>query len=349
MDQIWPRRAERLQDSLGRYFGARLRPFRNWQPAAWDDWKSLNYWWLAHAIEARLDGYQRSGSRRRLEQAERIFRYVVWRNGRSLFNDYFDDMGWLGIAALRLADATGSARYQQAAASLWHHVREQGWNETAGGGIAWRKQQLYYKNTPSNGPFIILGTRLFLRTGETEYLDWATRAFDWLDGTLRRPDGFVEDGINSKEDGRIDPWKFSYNQGLYVGACAELAAAAGHDDLRHRELIARALTTEQAAWAELAADGVITDRGDDGDVSLFKGIWYRYATQLALSPGAGADDSERVRARLISGCGILWARGMREDRLLAGTDWREPAAGRVPLSAQLAAVIATEACARLAR
>jgi predicted alpha-1,6-mannanase (GH76 family) len=339
--ETWPRRAELLQESLGQYFGARLRPFRNWHPAAVDDWKSLNYWWLAHAVEARLDGYERTGSRGRLAQAERIFRYVVWRNGRSLFNDYFDDMGWLGIAALRLADATGSARYLQAAASLWHHVRDRGWNETAGGGIAWQKQQPHYKNTPSNGPFIILGTRLHRRTGEAEYLDWAGRAFDWLDGTLRRPDGFVEDGINRKDDGQIDDWKFSYNQGLYIGACVELAAAG------RGALIQRAFATERAAWAELSVDGVITDGVDGGDVPLFKGIWYRYAAQLALSDGAGTDDTERVRAHLVGGGDILWERGLREGRLLAGPDWREPASGRVPLSAQLAAVIATEACARL--
>jgi predicted alpha-1,6-mannanase (GH76 family) len=348
MDQIWPQRAKRLQDSLDRYFGPRLRlpwtrPLRNWHPAALTDVKSLNYWWLAHAIEARLDACERGGAPRPLKQAERIFRYVVWRNGRSLFNDYFDDMGWMGIAALRLAGLTGSDRYRQAAAALWHHIREHGWNDAAGGGIAWRKQQPHYKNTPSNGTFVILGTRLYRRTGEAGYLDWSTRAFDWLDGTLRRPDGFIDDGINRKDDGRIDDWKFSYNQGLYIGACAELAA------IGRTELTALAFATERAAFAELAVDGVPDDRGDGGDVPLFKGVWYRYAAQLALSPGAGTDDSERVRAHLITGCDTLWARALHGDDLLAGPDWHRRATGRVPLSAQLAAVIATEACARLAR
>jgi predicted alpha-1,6-mannanase (GH76 family) len=342
----WARRAERLQQSLDRYYAPRPRlpwspPLRNWHPAAFGDFKNLNYWWQAHAIEARLDAFERDGARRRLAEAERNFRFVVWRNGRSLFNDYFDDMGWMGIAALRLADLTGNARYRQAAAALWRHVREYGWNDAAGGGIAWQKRQLHYKNTPSNGPFIILGARLYQRTGEAEYLEWASRAFDWLDGTLRRPDGFVDDGINRNDDGRIDAWKFSYNQGLYIGACAELAAVG------RTGLTARAFATERAAFAALAVDGVPDDRGDGGDVPLFKGVWYRYAAQLALSAGAPHDDSERVRAHLITGCDTLWARALRGDDLLAGLDWHKPAAGRVSLSAQLAAVIATEACARL--
>jgi predicted alpha-1,6-mannanase (GH76 family) len=344
----WAQRAERLQQSLNRYYAPRVRlpwapPLRNWHPAAFGDFKSLNYWWQAHAIEARLDAFERDGAQQRLAQAERNFRYVVWRNGRSLFNDYFDDMGWMGIAALRLADLTGYTRYRQAAAALWRHVREQGWNDAAGGGIAWQKRQLHYKNTPSNGPFIILGARLYQRTGEAEYLEWAARAFDWLDGTLRRSDGFIDDGINRKEDGRTDDWKFSYNQGLYIGACAELAA------IGRTGLTARAFETERAAFAALAVDGVPDDRGGGGDVPLFKGVWYRYAAQLAMSAGAASDDSERVRAHLITGCDTLWARALQGDNLLAGLDWHKPATGRVSLSAQLAAVIATEACARLAR
>lgn len=342
----WARRADLLQRGLDRYYAPRLRlpwtaPLRNWHPVAFGDFKSLNYWWQAHAIEARLDAFERDGAQRRLAQAERNFRYVVWRNGRSLFNDYFDDMGWMGIAALRLADLTGYARYRQAAAALWHHIREHGWNDAAGGGIAWCKQQPHYKNTPANGPFVILGARLYQRTGEAQYLDWSARAFDWLDATLRRPDGFVEDGINRKNDGKTDDWKFSYNQGLYIGACTELAAAG------RTELTARAFATERAAGAELVVDGVPDDRGDGGDVPLFKGVWYRYAAQLASPAGPASDDAERVRAHLIAGCDTLWAGALGGDAPLAGPDWHKPAAGRVPLTAQLAAVIATEACVRL--
>jgi predicted alpha-1,6-mannanase (GH76 family) len=261
-------------------------------------------------------------------------------------NDYFDDMGWLGIATVRLADRTTRGEYLQQAADLWRHIRDRGSNDAAGGGIAWRKSQLRYKNTPSTDTFIILGTRLYRRTGEGEYLDAASRAFDWLDRTLRRADGFIEDGINRTGDGRIDTdWTFSYNQGLYVGACAELARAAGRPGL-----LTRAFETERAARAVLARDGVLVDEGGGGDEGLFKGVWYRYAAQLAACAGAAFnEDAERTVAHLVTGCEILWTRALRDDRPLADTDWRYPAPDRVPLSAQLAAVIATEACARAVR
>ena len=342
----WSGRAELLQDSLEKYFGAGgCQLLNNSYPLTPGDNDVFNYWWLAHAIEARLDAYERTGDARRLDEASEIFRNVLARNGGTLFNDYFDDMGWLGIALVRLAELAASPGYLQQAADLWRHIRDLGWNEDAGGGIAWRKSQLGYKNTPANATFIILGTRLHRRTGEAEYLDWSLRAFRWQMATLRRADGFVEDGINREGDGRIDTaWRFTYNQGLVMGACAELATVTGNGDL-----IEAAFATEAAAHAELARDGVLVDVGDGGDEGLFKAVWYRYAAQLAASAGTAHPQTERLVAHLVAGCESLWRRGLGEGSLLAGTDWRYPAPAHVPLSAQLAAIIATEACARVAQ
>lgn len=343
---VWSSRAERLQDSLERYFGAGgVQLLNNWYPPAAGSNDVFNYWWLAHAIEAKLDAYQRGGDPRRLEQAVAIHRNLVDRNGGSPFNDYFDDMGWLGIAVARLSALTGDTGYASQADDLWRHIRDHGWNDAAGGGIAWRTAQLDYKNAASTGAFVILGTRLYRQTGQREYLDWALRAFDWLERTLRRADGFIQDGINRRGDGVIDAdWKFTYNQGLYIGACADLAAATGRGDL-----IDRAFDTERAGYAELAQDGVLLDGGDGGDEGLFKGIMYRYVARLAVSPGAAHQLTERAVAHLIGGCEVLWGQALRGDSLLAGSDWREPPSGPVPLSAQLAAIIATEACALLSR
>lgn len=346
----WAVRAELLQDSLERYFGARgSRLLNDWYPRSLGDRRFFNYWWLAHAIEARLDAYERAGEPSRLAQARALHDSLIKRNRRSLFNDYFDDMGWLGIAIARLADLTDgddASRYAGEASALWRHVRDHGWNDAAGGGIAWRKTQVDYKNTPSNGTFIILGARLYRKTGESEYLDWALRAFGWLSTTLRRADGFILDGINRRRDGGVDAdWRFTYNQGLYIGSCTELAAATGDS-----ELIDRAFTTAWAGYAELATDGVLLDPGgDSGDAGLFKGVMYRYAAQLALAAGASHPGTERLVGLLTGGCDVLWRQALRADSLLAGHDWRVPPSGRVPLSAQLSAVIATEACARLAR
>ncbi|WP_194905647.1 glycoside hydrolase family 76 protein [Catenulispora rubra] len=340
---LWGQRADRIQASLDTYFGADGdQLLHNWHPLRPGDDDTFNYWWLAHALEARLDAFERTGDPRWRDAAVAVRDNILARNRGSLFNDYFDDMLWFGIALLRLHEATSERRYLDEAVKIWHHVRDEGWNDECGGGIAWRKQQLWYKNTPSNGTFVILGARLHRATWDTEYQDWARRSLDWLDKTLRGTDGFIEDGVNRENDGRVDTqWRFTYNQGLYIGACVELAAVSGDSTL-----LDRALVTARTAFRELSADGVLLDDGTGGDEGLFKGIMYRYAGLLVQADPSATDIRE-----LILGAGqVLWTRALDGDALLAGTDWRTPPAAdaHVPYSAQLSAIIGTEVCRRVA-
>jgi predicted alpha-1,6-mannanase (GH76 family) len=71
---------------------------------------------------------------------------------------------------------------------------------------------------------VIFSYRLAQHIPESQYVKYAPSAYDWLTNNLvQRHSGFVEDGINREQDGRIDTqWRFTYNQGLYVGAAVEL-------------------------------------------------------------------------------------------------------------------------------
>lgn len=339
LPDLWNDRADLAQRSLDRYFAAPGdQLFDNWHPLEPGDNDTFNYWWLAHAMDARIDAHRRTGDPARLDQAAAILAGIRRRNGGALFNDYFDDMLWLALATLRLAEATGSADLRNHAVVIWQHVLDNGWNDHEGGGIAWRVQQPYYKNTPANAPFVILSARLHRVTGDPRHLEWATRTMDWLEGALVRPDGFVEDGVNRQEDHAIDlHWRFTYNQGLYVGACVELARALGRDDY-----LSRATRTARTAITELTSDGVFAHEGDGGDEGLFKGIYYRYAHRLLE-----VQDVPEVRDFLLDSTERLWKSSVRDGLLLAGPNWNHPPGPKVSLSAQLSAVMATEACAAL--
>ncbi len=334
--------ADRAQQLLDDHFGAPWpQLLHNGYPTG-DD-VVFNYWWLAHLIDVRLDAYLRTGDQRSLKAAIATCRNIKERNGGSLFNDYFDDMLWYALAILRLHRATGDAAYRDDAAAIWRHVIEHGWNDHVGPSLAWRKQQLDYKNTPANGPLVILSCRLAELADDQPYLDYARQAFDWLTETLVDPvTGFVEDGINRQQDGRIDTqWRFSYNQGLYVGAAVELGRTVDDPD----ELIKQAIRTAATAIDELAPDGVFPDEGD-GDGGLFKGVYYRYLGMLLdrLDPqsAAGAElrgfviDSTDALIESTEGC-----------TRLAGNDWRTPRSGKLKYSTQLSAIMALELRARL--
>ena len=344
----WCARADALQDSLEASFGAGWpQHLHNAVPLREGDDEVFNYWWLAHVVDVRLDAWERSGRERYLEQAVETYRNVLERNG-SLYNDYFDDMLWLALAALRLADATGEQRYADDARRLWAHVVEHGWNEHLGASMAWRKQQLQYKNTPANGPFAILSARLAERGDDPAHLRYAGQALDWLEATLVGEDGFVQDGVNRLGDGAVDlQWRFTYNQGLYIGACLAWARASGASE-RAAQRIQSATRTARTAITSLGSGGVFGEGGTEGetggDVGLFKGVLYRYATLLVETTGDAA-----VRDFLLSSTEVLWQRGLQAPALLAGDDWTRPWPGRSSCSTQLSAVMATESAARLTR
>ncbi|WP_163544483.1 glycoside hydrolase family 76 protein [Occultella kanbiaonis] len=339
----WSDRADLAHHSLAVLYGApEPQLLNNSHPV--DENATFNYWWLAHAMDVAIDGWERTDDPVHLRTAVEIFENIVARNSGSLFNDYFDDMLWLALALERLSRAPGYEEYLEPARVIWQHCLDDGWNEVMGGGIAWRKSQTYYKNTPANGPFIILGARLASRFGGDgsgePYLDRARQTMDWLTEHLVREDGTVEDGVNREGDAQVDTdWRYTYNYGLFIGACVELFA---HDD--DPAWLDRAQLSARRAVELLATDGVFPETGG-GDVGLFKGIFYRYL-DLLLDLRQSPDLVAFVR----SGTDRLWDVNRLDDAdgvLWAGDDWRARPQGRTSMSTQLSAVMATETRARI--
>ena len=342
---LWTQRADALQGSVEALFGApRPQMLHNTYPFEEGDDATFNYWWLAHLMDARIDAFERTGDEQWLEQAAAVFDNIVERNDGSMFNDYFDDMLWFALAAQRLGQASGEERFTQAAVQLWDHIVKFGWNDIQGESLAWRKQQLYYKNTPANGPLVILGARLHRLTGDQRFLSTALRSFEWLGATLVGPDGFVEDGINRTEDGTVDTqWRFTYNQGLYVGAALELAHTLGQEDL-----VEVATRTSLVAIDELGDGRTFRSEGPDGDEGLFKGVYYRYVSLLLDSIEPSSAHARKLSEFIDASTDSLWEITLAErpDTLQAGDDWAQSGQAKTYLSTQLSAIMATEVRAR---
>lgn len=345
--QIWSAHADVAQHSLDHHFGVDgVQYLANSHPHDRGNTEVFNYWWLAHVIDARIDAWQRTGDRRWLDQAVAARDNIVERNGGQLFNDYFDDMLWFALALERLHAATGDARHLDDAVAIWEHVIAEGWNETLGWSLAWRKQQLAYKNTPANGPLAILGVRLSRRDAAGDSSAYARRAFAWLTANLVGDDGFVEDGVNRNGDGAVDTqWRFTYNQGLYVGAAVELFAATGE-----RRFLERAVQTAVTAIRELSDGSVFRDEGDGGDEGLFKGVYYRYLGELlAILAGeeAFAEECAELTDFLARSTDALWENGREGDLLRPGNDWSKGQPEWIPYSTMLSAMFAIEQRARV--
>jgi predicted alpha-1,6-mannanase (GH76 family) len=343
----WSDRADVAQRSLDHYFGTEWPQFlENSHPAGTGVPETFNYWWLAHVIDARLDAFERTGDASWRDQAEEGYRNIVERNGGQLFNDYFDDMLWFALAILRLHEATGRESYLDDAVAIWDHVIAEGWNDAGGASLAWRKQQLEYKNTPANGPLVILSLRLERAVpdaGGRDFRGYATTAFEWLEANLVGDDGFVEDGINREGDGRVDTqWRFTYNQGLYIGAAVELARSMGEHGY-----LDRAGRTARTAIVELSDGSVFRDEGEGGDEGLFKGVFYRYLGELASELAAGSREEDLAALGgfddfVRRGTDRLWETAFDGEWLRPANDWSASSDESIPYSTQLSAIMAIE-------
>ncbi|MGG6311003.1 glycoside hydrolase family 76 protein [Paenibacillus macerans] len=300
----------------------------------------FHYWWMAHAVDVLVDGLLRTGDRRYAERLRVFYDGLLERNGSVWPNELYDDMEWMALAWLRAYQATGEPEYKAASLILWQDIQT-GWNEQMGGGIAWQKSQLDYKNTPANAPAVILAARLYQAFGNPDDLAWARRIYDWQSANLVDPaTGLVWDGMNRTGDGAIDKdWKFTYCQGVFIGASVEM-----HRISKQTEYSEAALRTFRVVANEFAQpeNGLLPDEGD-GDAGLFKGILIRYLAELAKAAPDHPEIAEYIDAQAEN----AWGRLQVPDQPRFGTDWnRGPAPGdTASLSSQLSGVMLLEMAA----
>ena len=255
------------------------------RPTPWSAW---HYWWQAHYLDAVVDaGFLAVGrgdrieARIELQRARALLRGILIRNFGRFRNDFYDDMAWLALAAVRLdmlsvrlmARHDGLAR--RAVKTLVRELHG-AHDEVLGGGIYWSRKR-DFKNTPANGPAALL----FARIGE---MDHAQSLLDWLGAELFDPDlGLYIDGIHPTSNGRsVERTIYTYNQGPVLAAMLEVG--------RPQDLLNAAALIE-AVHQQLYTprEGIRLEGGGDG--GLFTGILCRY---LAL---AAHDHRLPVQAR----------------------------------------------------
>ncbi|SHM75544.1 glycoside hydrolase family 76 protein [Gracilibacillus kekensis] len=294
----------------------------------------FHYWWQAHGIDILIDRYERSGDETYLDQAGILYEGIKTRNGGDIRNDFYDDMLWMALALQRLHLHTDNPEYEQAVHTLWEDIKT-GWSDEYGGGIAWNKFQLDYKNTPSNAPAVILAARLYEQYGNQEDLEWAKKIYNWHKNTLVDPtNGLVWDGINRTGDGNIDKsWEFTYNQGVYIGASVKLFEITGD-----QQYLDAAIQTAETTKERFTNHNGIIYEGGTGDGGLFKGILTRYVAELVKTDQSQIELAEWI----VTNAQSVWNQTKTEPEILFGGTWEGTLSKPVELSQQLSGVMLME-------
>ncbi len=238
------------------------------------------YWTYANGWDALLDGVERTGGQ---QYRGLIESFYVGQEERGWFAGYYDDECWMTLVLTRAYDLTGDAKYLNKAKDLYADIMT-AWDTTCcgtkPGGLWWDKAHTQ-KATAANAGAALAGARLFLRTGDASYLGFAQQAYDYWYANMVNTSTFqVADHFET--NGNKVWWKFTYNEGLMIGASVELYEATGivsYLNTAHRIagfMVGNEVTS--TAYGRVLHDG--SNTGCGGDCSQFKGPAYRYLIRL---------------------------------------------------------------------
>lgn len=304
---------------------------------------TFHYWPNAHVLDVLADGFLRTKDQAYVPKMKALLNGIKLQNGNAFPNDFYDDMGWLALSSLRAHDLTKDEAYVQATNILWTDMKK-GITDVQGGGMGWSKGRPNFKNTPANGPAIILAARLYRLQNKPEDLQTAKTLYTWLKSTLIEPVTFtVWDGINYEGTGLISKNKYTYNVGLFMGAGLEL-----YKTTKEKTYLDDAVKTALAGISdlELAPGGLMKDEGQ-GDGGLFKGVWVRYLSLLINEPDVPAADKDKLIKFMKYNAQTLYKQGISRPGLSISPAWNKAPQSKIDLTTQLSGMMLIESAAQL--
>jgi predicted alpha-1,6-mannanase (GH76 family) len=307
------------------------------------DKNGFQYWPNAHMLDVLVDAYIRTKNDVYKQRMLSLLNGIKESNGNRFQNNFYDDMEWLALSSLRSYEVTNDNTYLDAANILWTDIKT-GRNSTQGDGIGWTKDRTYFKNTPANAPAIIFATRLYRVQKNAADLQIAKELYVWLKGKLVDPaNGILWDGVNYNNDGAITKNKYTYNQGVFIGAGLELYKTTNEVSYLNDAIRTANATIKDL---ELSPGGLLKDEGQ-GDGGLFKGILIRYLTLLVQEPAVAKTDKDAIISFLNFNATTMYTQGIGRPQLLINSNWKSKPGNSVDLTTQLSGLMMIEAAATL--
>jgi predicted alpha-1,6-mannanase (GH76 family) len=302
-------------------------------PGSWP----TGYWTFAQGFDALLDGVERTGGE---QYAGLIETFYAAQKRRGWFSGWYDDENWMALALIRAHDLTGKPEYLSVAEMLYVDIMG-GWDSSCcgskPGGIWWDKG-MSQKATAANAGPVIAGARLAARTGNSAYLDFARQVYIfWISNMTFGEAGGLRVVDHILPSGEKVNWRFTYNEGLMIGAAVELHRATGEDVyLEHARRFATYMIGNEcvvAKYGKVLSDG--SDTSCTGDCHAFKGPAYRYLALLFEETG------ETAYGQVLASCAqSIWALARDQEETLFSVSWVGPPTKEASEPQMCAAVMA---------
>lgn len=292
------------------------------------------YWQNAHSMDVMIYSYERiresdpdlaatyRGYMEKWFQA-RGNNYVTAEKG--FWNNYTDDMAWMSLTLMHMAEATGEQKYFAEARKIYdEYMLEPARiiNDDDGWGLVWTldksksEAERNARNACTNTPAGIIACKLYLKTGDEKYLKNATDIYDYMWKTGK---------INA--EGRMAEPPLTYTQGTWTEMCRLLYHITGVSKyMLDAETCMK--FTMKAGGRCCNADGILRDEGGSQDQSLFKAVCIPYMVNMTNDPLVSIVTRREIKAFLLKNAQSCWFKSM--DRTLplinmyANTNWTSP-------------------------
>lgn len=306
-----------LQSFLIKFWSGGSQYLRERYP---DNGSLTGYWTYANGWDALLDGVERTGGQQYAGLIESFYR---GQNQRGWYVGYYDDECWMTLALIRAYDLTTNVTYLNQAQALYADI-ESGWDDTCCGpnvgGVWWDKAHTQ-KATASNAGATIAGTRLYLRTTNITYLNFAVQIYSfWFTNMVNQSTFQVADHITT--GGSKVFYGFTYNEGLMIGASVELNEATGTAAyLTKGYNIANYMITHEVT--PTAYGNVLYDVGNStttDDAHEFKGPSYRYLMRLYQKDTSKTQYYNVLKAS----ANAIWNLARDTNRTVFAVNWAGP-------------------------
>lgn len=338
--QTLDQRAENVQNGTNNIFMSADGSYYKGNSASDNNPYGYGYWVTAHTLETLADAYQRTRNPVYKTRMKNIIagirKYNLYAAG-TYRNDYYDDLEWLCLAAFNCYNATKDQEFLNAVHDIWAEIK----TGYLGGAMSWKKGcTTPCKNSIANGPAIIIAVKLYQLEGDPANLQMAKDIHTWMKANVLNDQGGIWDG----PDNHNPDWQFSYNSGMFIGACLELNLVTGaqsyiDDGIKAAEFMMN---------YRLYNGGVffLNEKGQ-GDGGLFKGIFAKWLTEFVRVGNLTPAQKERY-LKVINYTGdYAWANSVNKSNYLISYNWGALPTGTIDLSSHTSGVHLFEAVASL--
>jgi predicted alpha-1,6-mannanase (GH76 family) len=277
------------------------------------------YWTYARGWDAVIASVDRTRGQRYAGWVETLYN---GQNARGWHSDFYDDENWMALALLHAYSVAREKRYLDRAESLFASIRNAWDTSCCGsvpGGIWWDRRHTQ-KATASNAGPVITACQLYAATGNRVYLEFARQVYTFWWRQMVDPTTFqVADHLDPS--GRKVWWKFTYNEGLMIGASRELYLRTRDPQfLTNAHRIAGFMVRSEVVSSPCGP--VLFDGANNrcrGDAQEFKALAYHELCELQrLSPRS------EYAAVLIGSARSLWELARNRDEDLFAANWAGP-------------------------